>query len=1078
MERIEVIVRKNDSSLARYLLAPGEYVVGRDADCEIQIDCPDVSRHHARLTITADDFKIEDMASTSGTLVAGEPISQSTTFKAPKAIQIGGAMVHINTLTGAELSSLTVTVEPKPAPLPPPIPTEPARPVLPPFAKAIQKARNYEVGKELSHGGMGAVLEAQDLNIDRAVAMKVILPARAGSATMLQRFIQEAQVLGRLEHPNIVPIHELGTDAEGRVFYTMKYVRGETLQGVLNQIKAGDAETIRKYPLSQLLTIFQKVCDAVGFAHSKGVVHRDLKPENIMIGEFGEVLVMDWGIAKILGSAEKVAEGRGGQPSRLRESEPWPTGTQSQTIGDSDFSSSTPEVSGESAGPNAQGVRDSMPLGRPPTPFGELKTLEGQLLGTPNFMSPEQAEGRISDIDARTDSYSLGGILYSILTLRPPIHGSSLAEMLGRITRGEIRPPTDFNEFAIQAAAEKSELPTAEKGLPHCPDRRIPPALSAVAMKALSLRSKDRYRSMEELQKDIAAYQNGFITSAEQPSPWRLARLWVRRHRLAFSVLAGLIGVAAIFSVAVIAMWLELHGTASTFYEKSQTLVAANKFKDALPPIDYAIRLDSRQASYHLLRGHVLESLLDLDGARAAYESALRIEPGHQLASENLKLCRDILQSITSNNEVPTSALAGLHAAMLRQGRRDEANAMLKLLLASGAVPRKEFYDSWRAKLDQAGLDGTLTVDDAGRVEFRSSGESRVTDISVLRGMPLNGLNLVNERVTNLSALAGMPLDTLQIGGLAVTDLSPLKGMRLKILTMHGSHVADISPLVGMPLETVHLGPFVKNIRALAGMPIRDLESVGVNDVRTLSTLPLEILGFDSCDISDLAPLREIATLRYLILQNCKNLKSLEPLRGMPLTYLRIDRFPITDLAPLKGMRLQGLDLFEVPITSLSPIEGMPMGEFSLRTSRVSDLSPLAGMPLDFLNLSDSPVTDLSILPRLKISRLIMTSIPVTDFSPLASLKLIYLRLSNTKFSDLALLRNQPIRELFLDGCGELSDLTQLSEFRFLETLTIPAQSKDIHFLRQMPSLKRLGFTEADLRPPAEFWKAYEVRKK
>ncbi|MCU0728312.1 MAG: serine/threonine protein kinase, partial [Planctomycetes bacterium] len=162
---------------------------------------------------------------------------------------------------------------------------------------------------EIARGGMGAIVKILDNDIRRPVAMKVILGA--DDPSRLDRFVEEAQVTGQLEHPNIVPVHELGVDAQGRVFFTMKLVKGESLQAILDRIAdefeegmtAGPARD--RYPLSRLLAVFLKVCDAVAFAHSKGVIHRDLKPDNVMVGRFGEVLVMDWGLAKVTGSPDR-----------------------------------------------------------------------------------------------------------------------------------------------------------------------------------------------------------------------------------------------------------------------------------------------------------------------------------------------------------------------------------------------------------------------------------------------------------------------------------------------------------------------------------------------------------------------------------------------------------------------------------------------------------------------------------------------------------------------------------------------------------------------------------------------------
>jgi serine/threonine protein kinase len=148
---------------------------------------------------------------------------------------------------------------------------------------------------EIARGGMGAVVEIVDNGILRPVAMKVILGDEDPSR--LERFVEEAQITGQLEHPNIVPVHELGVNGEGRAYFTMILVRGETLEEVLDAIAEGDRERIGRFPLPSLLEVFLKVCDAVAFAHSRGVIHRDLKPENVMVGRFGEVLVMDWGLS-------------------------------------------------------------------------------------------------------------------------------------------------------------------------------------------------------------------------------------------------------------------------------------------------------------------------------------------------------------------------------------------------------------------------------------------------------------------------------------------------------------------------------------------------------------------------------------------------------------------------------------------------------------------------------------------------------------------------------------------------------------------------------------------------------------
>ncbi|NBQ40778.1 MAG: serine/threonine protein kinase, partial [Alphaproteobacteria bacterium] len=151
----------------------------------------------------------------------------------------------------------------------------------------------YTLVKEIARGGMGQIYFGEDPQLKRQVAVKVSSVSEGGEDA---RFSKEAEVLAQLAHPNIVPIYNIGVDARRRPFYSMKLVKGRTLQAVLDAIREGDAAAAGEYPRATLLTIFRKVCDAMAFAHAKGVLHRDLKPENIMVGEYGEVLVMDWGL--------------------------------------------------------------------------------------------------------------------------------------------------------------------------------------------------------------------------------------------------------------------------------------------------------------------------------------------------------------------------------------------------------------------------------------------------------------------------------------------------------------------------------------------------------------------------------------------------------------------------------------------------------------------------------------------------------------------------------------------------------------------------------------------------------------
>lgn len=217
------------------------------------------------------------------------------------------------------------------------------------------------VGEELGLGGMGRVWRAEDRELRREVALKELRPELAAREEFRARFLREAQATGQLEHPNIVPLHDLGLSGDGTPYFTMKLVRGESLESVIARLSSGDAEAHRQFSFGRRLGIMREVCDALDYAHSRGVLHRDLKPSNVMLGPYGEVMVLDWGIARRLSEGlEEVSEG---------VSEPG-------------------------------------------------RTEVGQFLGTLGHAAPEQMLG--DPVDARADVYAVGVLMYHLLALRPP----------------------------------------------------------------------------------------------------------------------------------------------------------------------------------------------------------------------------------------------------------------------------------------------------------------------------------------------------------------------------------------------------------------------------------------------------------------------------------------------------------------------------------------------------------------------------------------------------------------------------------------------------------------------------------
>ncbi|MCA8917985.1 MAG: tetratricopeptide repeat protein [Planctomycetes bacterium] len=347
----------------------------------------------------------------------------------------------------------------------------------------------YEPERELGRGGMGVVLSVRDNDLRREVAMKVVRSDRAkrGSAAgdvALRRFIEEAQITGQLEHPNIVPVHELGADAQGRIYFTMKLVRGKPLSVIIRELRRGDATTEAEYSLDRLLQIFMKVCDALSFAHAHNVVHRDLKPENIMIGRFGEVMVMDWGLARLLDQPEH------GFDNAVNSIE---TDSHMRKVEDS--------AAGASSVPSAL-------------------SMEGTVAGTPAYMAPEQALGEISRIDQQTDVFALGAILYEILVLRPPYTAKGGTNVIEQAARGELTDP-------FERVAGDEQL---RERLVRLPGGKIPPELAAVAMHALAKRKEDRYATVRSMKDDVENYIAGRPVSVHSDFITVRMAKWVRRH--------------------------------------------------------------------------------------------------------------------------------------------------------------------------------------------------------------------------------------------------------------------------------------------------------------------------------------------------------------------------------------------------------------------------------------------------------------------------------------------------------------------------------------------------------------------
>ncbi len=1098
-------------------------------------------------------------------------------------------------------------------------------------------ARKYEIEDTIAHGGMGEILEAKDLTIKRTVAMKMLLANREKTPDVLLRFIEEAQITGQLEHPGIVPVHELGFNDRNEIFYTMKYVKGVTLKEIIRKIRAGDAETITNYPLSRLLTIFQKVCDAVAYAHSKGVIHRDLKSENIMIGDFGEVLTLDWGLAKI----KEYSLHNGLQTLRsdviidLNTDMDGgdPTADPKTTQSEQDHPDQSQDVDTQN-GDNIHTLKG-------------MQTIDGKILGTPNYMSPEQATGQNDAIDHRSDIYALGGILYHMLTLCPPITGKSFTEMMINIVKGNILPPTAFQSkvkktYGITPFSRFNDALADEELAPedlidkmvfaHCPGNKIPESLSAVAMKALARQPARRYQSVGALQREIQAYQEGFATTAEDAGLPKQILLLIKRNKTVAIISAvsimTFIAMIVVFVAKVEEKNLELQQTAAVletqnkllerkedeiqqsweklqfehvrveqerrgkeverlakeeerrareremqlkieekilrtkeqyareqvsklsapeFVNKALGLAEAGDWDEAVRTIQIAIELDDSLEEAWLLSGRLFLGSLRFDEARSAF--ARTRQPDHlgitalfdtyqprrdkstgKLNLTDLRLlrrhCQELNDTLLSSHfklmEITAEKDLSIQIAASKN-MLFSSNPGLKSIRCDWGVDEEKIFLDLSGNQELRELKGIANLP-LTELHLQNTG---VTDITVLKDMPLAVLSISHRVEKGWEVIPTLPLVDLHVHGPPYQDLkSLLNGAAIHLhlhladhefnpiafpdivrhidpgathLYLHGPGIMSVYFLFNIPFQELSLvGTQVEDLETLIATPLRvlDLANAPIKNLKILRGKPITHLNLDRTQVRDISPLADMPIVNLSLAET--KIKNLDVLTGMPLKVLNVGNtsitdfsilwpLPLTDLSLaglpiievnfLKGKALQTLDISGTVVSDLSPLIGMPLKSLDISRTRVGNGSALTALPLRKLRFNKTAIVDLAFVRQMSLRYLEFDQTMVKDLAPLRGLPIAHLSLAETAVKDLTPLADLPLVELSLRGCTQIISLAPLARCQQLRRLILPATATaDIESLKSLPDLEFIatsGELGAMTQTAAQFWEKY-----
>ncbi|MDD7985456.1 serine/threonine-protein kinase [Lentisphaera marina] len=629
--------------------------------------------------------------------------------------------------------------------------------------------KRYDGEDFIAEGGMKKIIRSRDSLTSRDVAIAFLKPDKKEKLTS---FIKEARLNARLQHPNIMTVYDIGVDDNQEVFFTMKLIEGQELGDILKSLKEAPSST---FDLQRLLYIFLKICEAISFAHSKKILHLDLKPENIQVGRFGEVLVCDWGLAKDLNAQKETSE---------------------IDLNDSPLFKADSNLD-----------------------VDVCSTLDGIVKGSLGYMAPEQAEGRNKEKDERTDIYSLGAILYSILTYENSVNKTDIAAALTQCVSGAIQHPS-------QRVAHK-----------------VPEALEAVTLKAMALKPEARYQTVDALVKDIEAYLGGFATSAEDADFITQIKLLIKRNKTASSLMTLSFLIICFLVGGFIQQISTREKEAVLAKEKAEKLqaMAEKEKRRAEDENKLRMELSSKAAPAFFRRSQLTWKNFQFQAFQHAIKMTLELNPNSQKA---WNLYAFYLLGNMEFDRAESSFQKGFggkaYKGLIQKWKTqkvDKSNVHLFIfdlqklnLNREIALVMNHFQsqNSYQEKYQFLAKTIKLTYQNNSPIEVDYNIDQKSIKVigkhfrknALLNGLALKKIDLSNTVITTLDLFHGWALTELNISKSKVSDISPLKTNPIVNLDISYTSVNDINIVQSLPIKSLNIaGLRLKNLAPLLNCP-------------------------------------------------------------------------------------------------------------------------------------------------------------------------------------------------------------------------------------------------------------------